>query len=77
MMLVNRKFLRDFAELANRYGWSGAELENVKEQTRNSPELRRYWEELAKAHRQGYEQTEKNDWVRLEKWKQTDERAGK
>ncbi len=68
-MLVNKRFLIDFAYLANRYGWDGAELEDVKEQTRQSAELRRYWTELAAAHRAGYEQTRANQWMRLEEWK--------
>ena len=69
-MLVNKSFLRDFAELANLYEWDGSVLEDVKEQTRNSPELKLYWQRLAKAHRNGYTQTRENNWERLECWTQ-------
>lgn len=70
-MLVNRQFLRDFAELANLYGWEGQVLEEVKQQTRESAELRAYWAQLARAHRQGYEQRRDNNWIRVEHWKQS------
>lgn len=70
-MRVSKSFMQDFAELANRYQWDGRVLEEVKEQTRKSPELRQYWQELAAAHRAGYRQNEKNDWERLACWKQS------
>lgn len=67
---VSKSFLRDFAYIANRYDWDDRTVEEVKEQTRGSPELMRYWCELAAAHRAGYEQTRDNNWQRLGAWKQ-------
>lgn len=69
-MLVNKKFLNDFAYVANIYGWSNSDIEEVKKQTRESEELKFYWSELAAAHRSGYKQTEENNFIRLEHWKQ-------
>lgn len=68
---VSRSFLRDFAYIANLYEWSDSTVEEVKEQTRGSPELMAYWCDLAAAHRDGYRQTEANNWQRLDAWKQT------
>lgn len=68
--LVSKDFMRDFAQLANFYGWDGRVLDEVKEQTRNSAELRNYWQDLAAAHRVGYKQTKGNQWERLECFKQ-------
>lgn len=70
-MKVSRAFLQDFAFIANFYEWSDRDVEEVKEQTRGSPELMRYWRELAAAHRAGYEQTRANNWQRLGEWQQT------
>lgn len=67
-MRVSKQFLRDFAYLANRYGWTPAEIEDVKQATRENPELVRYWRNLAVAHRAGYEQTKENGFVRLREW---------
>lgn len=68
-MKVSKQFLRDFAYLANRYGWTPADIEDVKAQTRASPEsMRRYWTALAAAHRAGYEQTAANGYMRLGEW---------
>ncbi len=69
-MLVSRQFLKDFAYIANYYGWTDKEVEEVKAETRNSPELRYYWQELARAHRQGYRQTKENNYMRLAEWQQ-------
>lgn len=69
-MLVSRQFLKDFAYIANYYGWTDKEVEEVKEATRQSPELRYYWQELARAHRQGYHQTKENNYMRLAEWQQ-------
>lgn len=72
---VSKAFMRDFAQIANIYEWNDATVEEVKEQTRGSPELMRYWQELAAAHRAGYKQTEGNNWMRLGQWQQL--RAGR
>lgn len=71
-MNVSRQFLRDFAYIANLYAWTAADIEDVKAQTRASPdELGRYWTRLAAAHRAGYGQTGANNFMRLEQWQQT------
>lgn len=62
--------MRDFAEVANFYEWDPATVDEVKEQTRASPELMRYWQELAAAQRDGYRQTKENNWIRLGQWQQ-------
>jgi len=67
-MKVSRQFLQDFAYLANYYGWSPAEVEEIKADTRANPELVRYWSVLAAAHRAGYEQTPENNSIRLRDW---------
>ena len=68
-MQVSRKFLKDFAYLANLYGWTAADIEDVKAQTRANPEpLRAYWTGLAAAHRAGYEQNADNGFIRLAHW---------
>ena len=68
---VSRAFLRDFAFIANRYEWDLETIEEVKEQTRGNHELMCYWQELAAAHRAGYEPNRDNNWQRLGAWKQT------
>lgn len=50
-MNVSRQFLRDFAYLANYYGWTPADIEDVKADTRANPGLVAYWTTLANAHR--------------------------
>lgn len=71
-MKVSKQFLRDFAYIANLYGWTTADIEEVKAQTRANPdELGRYWSRLAAAHRAGYEQTKANQFIRLERWEQS------
>jgi hypothetical protein len=68
-MQVSKQFLKDFAYLANRYGWTSADIEEVKTVTRMNPEpMRRYWSTLATAHRTGYEQTKENGFIRLQAW---------
>ena len=68
-MKVSKQFLRDFAYIANLYGWNAADVEEAKEQTRANPdEMRRYWTQLAAAHRAGYQQTRENNFMRLWQW---------
>jgi hypothetical protein len=67
-MRVSKQFLKDFAFLANHYGWTPADIEDVKQYTRDNPDMVRYWTTLAQAHRAGYEQTEGNGFVRLSAW---------
>lgn len=69
-MKVSKAFLQDFAYIANLYEWDDRTVEEVKEQTRGSPELMRYWQELAAAHRAGYVQNRGNNWMRLGQWQQ-------
>jgi hypothetical protein len=73
-MNVSRQFLRDFAYLANRYGWTPADIEDAKADTRANPALVQYWTTLAAAHRAGYEQTAKNGFIRLQAWCEQEER---
>jgi hypothetical protein len=69
---VSKRFLRDFAYVANLYRWSAPDIEDVKAQTRaGGAEMLRYWTELAAAHREGYAQTADNGYVRLAAWQQT------
>jgi hypothetical protein len=74
-MKVSKQFLRDFAYIANLYGWNADDVEDAKAQTRASPELRDYWTALASAHRDGYEQTRENGYMRLGQWCQLNGRA--
>ena len=68
-MKVSQDFLRDFAYIANLYGWDAADIEDVKAQTRANPDpMRRYWTALAAAHRAGYQQNEANGYERLRVW---------
>ncbi|GIZ54057.1 hypothetical protein [Noviherbaspirillum aridicola] len=68
-MKVSRQFIKDFAYLANRYGWTPAEIEEIKAHTRAHPaQMRVYWTALAAAHRAGYEQTQENGYIRLQAW---------
>lgn len=70
-MKVSKQFLRDFAYLANLYGWTAADIEDVKAQTKTNPnEMRTYWTTLAAAHRAGYQQTVANGYMRLTAWHQ-------
>lgn len=75
-MKVSKQFLRDFAYIANLYGWSAEDVEDAKAQTRAHPELRSYWAQLAAAHRAGYQQTPENDYMRLGRWLQLQASAG-
>lgn len=75
-MKVPKQFIRDFAYLANLYGWNVEDIEDAKAQTRANPdEMRRYWTQLAAAHRAGYEQTRANNYMRLGQWLQLQEEA--
>lgn len=67
---VSKSFMLDFAYIANLYEWSDGTVEEVKEQTRGNHELMRYWQELAAAHRAGYQQSRENNWQRLGQWQQ-------
>jgi hypothetical protein len=67
-MNVSKKFLRDFAFLANYYGWTPTEVEDVRGVTRGNPELMLYWSTLANALRAGYQQTPENGYIRLDAW---------
>lgn len=70
-MKVSKQFLRDFAYIANLYGWTAADVEDAKEQTRSNPgEMVPYWTRLAAAHRAGYQQTRENNHMRLGQWLQ-------
>ena len=69
-MNVSRQFLKDFAYLANRYGWTPETVEEVKADTRANPALIDYWTAIAAAHRDGYEQTPENGHIRLSQWLQ-------
>lgn len=70
MFKVSRSFIADFAQLANFYGWTPVEIEEIKVVIRNeeSGEMKRYLETLAAAQRNGYQQTKENNYVRLERW---------
>jgi hypothetical protein len=73
-MLVSKQFLRDFAYIANVYGWNAEDIAEAKAQTRANPgEMRRYWTQLAAAHRAGYQQTRANNFMRLGQWLQLQE----
>lgn len=68
-MKVSRQFLKDFAYLANYYGWTAPDIEDIKAQTRSDPgPMTSYWTALARAHRAGYQQTGANGYVRLQAW---------
>ena len=68
-MKVSRDFLKDFAYIANLYGWNAADIEDAKAQTRANPApMRDYWTALAAAHRAGYQQNEANGYERLQAW---------
>jgi len=68
-MKVSKQFLKDFAYLANLYGWTAEDIEDIKAQTRANPEpITRYWKNLAAAHKAGYEQTKENGYIRLQTW---------
>jgi hypothetical protein len=68
-MQVSKSFLRDFAYLANRYGWNAVDIKEMKAAVRARPDDgRRYITTLAAAHRAGYEQTPDNGYIRLHAW---------
>jgi hypothetical protein len=68
-MLVSKSFIQDFAYLANRYGWTPADVEEMKAAIRqNEPAGKHYITVLAGAHRDGYVQTPENGHIRLEAW---------
>lgn len=68
-MQVSKAFLQDFAYLANRYGWTAADIEEMKAAVRaNEGAGRRYITRLAAAHRAGYEQSADNGYMRLNAW---------
>jgi hypothetical protein len=68
-MQISKFFLQDFAYLANCYGWTAADIEEMKAAVRANEEAgRRYVSTLAAAHRAGYEQTQQNGYIRLNAW---------
>lgn len=68
-MQVSKSFLQDFAYLANRYEWTAADIEEMKAAVRTNEDAgRRYITMLAAAHRAGYEQTQRNGYIRLHAW---------
>jgi hypothetical protein len=68
-MKVSKQLLRDFAYIANLYGWTTEDIEDAKAQTRANPdEMSLYWTRLASAHRAGYRQTPENNFIRLDQW---------
>lgn len=68
-MKVSKRFVRDFAYIANLYQWNAEDVEEAKAQTRANPaEMCRYWSGLAAAHRTGYAQTSENGFMRLGQW---------
>jgi len=70
-MMFSKQFLRDFACIANLYGWNAEDVEDAKAQTKSNPgELVPYWTRLAAAHRAGYQQTVDNNYMRLGQWLQ-------
>ena len=70
-MKVSKQFLRDFAYIANLYGWTADDVEDAKAQTRSNPrEMVPYWTRLATAHRAGYQQNRDNNYMRLGQWTQ-------
>lgn len=70
-MRVSNRFLRDFAYIANLYGWNAEDVADAKAQTRANPgEMVPYWTSLAAAHRAGYQQTSNNNYMRLGQWLQ-------
>lgn len=76
-MKVSKRFLRDFAYIANLYGWNAEDVEDAKAQTRANPdEMCAYWTQLAAAHRAGYQQTRENNFMRLGQWIQLQGGAG-
>lgn len=68
-MKVSREFLKDFAYIANLYGWDAADIDDAKAQTRAAPgPMLAYWTMLAAAHRAGYRQDSANGFIRLSAW---------
>jgi hypothetical protein len=68
-MQVSKSFLQDFAYLANRYGWTAADIDEMKAAVRAHEDAgRRYITTLAAAHRAGYEQASENGYIRLNAW---------
>ena len=68
-MKTSKQFLKDFAYLANYYGWTPADIKDIKAQgSFDSESMARYWTTLANAHRAGYAQTASNGFMRLGLW---------
>lgn len=65
----DKKFMRDVAYLANLYRWTSDDIKEIKTHLDMHPEeMRRYWSNLAVAHRAGYKQTRENGYIRLAHW---------
>lgn len=68
-MKASRQFFRNLAYLANRYGWTPEDIEDIKAQTRaDLNPMKKYWKNLAAAHKAGYEQTSENGYIHLRAW---------
>ena len=65
---VSRSFLNDFAFCANYYKWNESDIDEMKAEVRKGKGMREYLETLAEAHRDGYEQTRENRFIRLHVW---------
>jgi hypothetical protein len=70
MFKVSRSFIGDFAQVANHFGWVAAEIDEFKSIIRaeGNGEMMRYISKMAYALRNGYRQTEKNKFIRLDQW---------
>jgi hypothetical protein len=70
MFRVSRQFIGEFALVANYFGWNPSEVEEFKEIIRGegTGEMMRYISKMAYALQNGYQQTERNKFVRLDQW---------
>ena len=60
--------ITDMRELRQRYKWDDNDVIEIKQAAAENPVWWDWWSELAKAHRDGYEQTEANYFQRLHVW---------
>lgn len=67
-MRLTQNFIDDMRYLRQRYGWTDADVIEIKEALRDCEPLVRYFTILAAAHRAGYEQHAGNGFVRLQTW---------
>jgi hypothetical protein len=70
MFKVSRQFIGEFAAVANHFGWNPEEVEEFKSIVRGerNGEMMRYISKMAYALQNGYRQTEKNKFIRLDQW---------